>query len=65
MPNYNYKWDTELVIQQTQSIIKYKSVKLFIVYLYHMYKHLNGYTRLIENTTTMSNIATSCLTKLY
>ena len=30
-----------------------------------MYKHLNGYARLTENTTTMSNIITSCLTKLY
>ena len=65
MPDYNYKWDPELVIQQIQSIIKYKSLKLFIVYLYYMYKHLNGYTRLDENTTTMSNITISCLTKLY
>ena len=30
-----------------------------------MYKHFNGYARLIENTTIMSNITTSCLTKLY
>ena len=30
-----------------------------------MYKQLNGYTRLDENTTTMSNITISCLTKLY
>ena len=32
-----------------------------------MYKHqnLNGYTRLTEVITTMSNITTSCLTKLY
>ena len=64
MPDYNYKWDTELVIQHTQSLIKYKSLKLFIVYLYYMHKHLNGYARLTENTTTMYNITTLCLTKL-
>ena len=67
MPDYNYKCDTEFVIQQTQFIIKYKLLMLFIVYLYYMYKHqnLNEYTRFTENTTTMSNITTSCLTKLY
>ena len=65
MPDYNYKWDADLVIQHTQSIIKYKSLKVFIVYLYYMYKHLNGYAKLIENTTIMSNITTSWLTKLY